>query len=217
MKADPVPAPDTHRQQVLSAPCAEISRGLGWKHTLVQLLTPRQHLSLQRAGRRHFPPHQQLSDSSPGLSACPGGLAMSVCRRASGFGQPICNEAGMVQGVREFSSKRKRQRHGLPFLGTGTLLLQKTRLKDPVGVCRTQETMSNLKKMKPSDSPHCHCRKCAPYAQGCCREGNKGTLPSCLPTQPSLCYCRVTLGNTKSTTVNPDTTQETHFIPLVKE
>lgn len=113
MKADP----DTHRQQVLSVLCAEISRRPGWKHTLVQLLTLCHHLSLQRAERRRFPPHQQICDSSPGLFTCPGGLAMSVCRRASGFGQPICNEAGMMQGVREFSSKRKRQRHAFPCLG----------------------------------------------------------------------------------------------------
>lgn len=38
-------------------------------------------------------------------------------------------------------------------LGTGTPLLQKTRLKDPAGICRTWETVSNLKKTKPDCIP----------------------------------------------------------------
>lgn len=53
-----------------------------------------------------------------------------------------CRESGNFQ-----ARGRGKDMHFLA-LGTRTLLLQKTRLKDPAGVCRTHETMTNLKKTK---------------------------------------------------------------------
>lgn len=88
-----------------------------------------------------------LLASPPG----PGGLAKRACRRASGFGWPVCNKARVMQGGRELSSKRRRQSHALPCLGDqNSLLLQKTRLRDPTRVCRTHKTVTNLEKMEPS-------------------------------------------------------------------
>lgn len=85
------------------------------------------------------------------LLASPPAQEAWLCESAGGqvaLGSLFATRLGWCRESGNFQARGRGKDMHFLALGTRTLLLQKTRLKDPAGVCRTHETMTNLKKTK---------------------------------------------------------------------